>query len=151
MSCCRIVGPIFFENTIIWECYIDIVHEFFRHLTWWGGLPKHGSNKMAQQTVQGDYAQLYIVLEWIISKGLQPPGLLHLLYKIFFYGATLKTTPIIIIHAIWVNWKPTNPTFHPWCCKQCLQTLLTMLGFVCNMPVHTSKTFVTRYNVNTLL
>jgi hypothetical protein len=33
VSCCRIVGPIFFEDTIYSEHYIDVVHEFLGQLT----------------------------------------------------------------------------------------------------------------------
>jgi hypothetical protein len=63
----------------------------------------------------------------------------------FSYEATLKTIPAAITHAVWMNCKPTYPTslttFHPWCCRQFLRICFFVFEYMCNMLMHTFRTF----------
>jgi hypothetical protein len=73
----------------------------------------------------------------------------------FFVGAKLRVFLNAVTHAIWMNWIPAYwtllLTFHPWCCKQYLWTCIVVLTYVCDVPVHASKHFVTTCIVKTLL
>jgi hypothetical protein len=93
VSCCRIVGPIVFEDTIYLECYIDIVHLFLGHLTeednCWIIIPTRHHNMSYSMS---DYSQVILVQRSNYFKMSGPHALQISHHQVFFYGVTLKTS-----------------------------------------------------------
>jgi hypothetical protein len=128
------------------EHYTDKGHEFLRHLAEkeiakaWFWQDSATCCHTAQATIRELSLSFW---DRIISRGLRASHLLDLSPWHFLYGATLKIMPAAVSHAMWINWKPTYPTslltFHPWYCRQCLQTHSIMLSYVRNMLVHTQN------------
>jgi hypothetical protein len=69
------------------------------------------SNNTAQRVIQRELSLLFGGV--IISKGLWPSRSPDLSPPNYYVGATLKTVPPAITHAVWINRKPTYPTSLP--------------------------------------
>jgi hypothetical protein len=106
-----IVGLDFFENTINSECCIDIANEFLGHL-----IEEEIAEEWFQQdseTCHTPWATMCELSLFFGDKSFQKestPHSLDLSPPDFFYGATLKTVPTRITHAIGMTWKPAYST-----------------------------------------